>query len=268
MNARFLPPLIEPDVRISRIRLSDHLRPAACAAILPDDSPFPPFGTADIVHEGSDIPIVSWQSPSGTDAYAEAITATRSEPPSPLYGMSGCCCRPESRYTTHSKPGSASGSPRRQARSTGSDRTTSRTRRRILRHAFARGHINSIRPRSFPELKAQKRETLRQRRQPTLLLVHHQMKSGKLTLQLIPRHPAPVVPFAPAAPYRPHNGPAEHCRVATPSLRHHWRSTSCRKMLHSDGEITPPCGEPRSGCVTLPSSMTPAFSQARIRRKT
>jgi hypothetical protein len=30
-TARFLHPLIEPDWRISRIRLSDHLHPAACA---------------------------------------------------------------------------------------------------------------------------------------------------------------------------------------------------------------------------------------------
>ena len=28
-------------------------------------------------------------------------------------------------------------------------------------------------------------------------------------------------------------------------------------MLESSGETTPPWGEPRSGCVTLPSSMTP-----------
>ena len=106
-------------MRISRIRLSDHLLPAACAAVLPDGSLCPPFGTADIVHEESDIPIVSWQSPSGTDAYAEAITATRSEPPSPLYGMSSYCSQPGSRCTTHSEPGSASGSPRRRVRSTG-----------------------------------------------------------------------------------------------------------------------------------------------------
>jgi len=39
MAARFLHPLIEPDLRISRIRLSDHLHPAARAAALPDGSP-------------------------------------------------------------------------------------------------------------------------------------------------------------------------------------------------------------------------------------
>src|SRR5204862_145144 len=39
-------------------------------------------------------------------------------------------------------------------------------------------------------------------------------------------------------------------------------------LLESSGEITPPWGEPLSGCVTLPSSMTPAFNQARIRRRT
>src|SRR5260370_10236292 len=105
-------------MRISRIRVSDHLRPAACAAVLTDGSPCPPFGTADIVHGESDNPSVSWQLPSGTDAYTEVITATRSERPSPLYGMSGYCSQPGSRYTTHSRRGSASGSPHRRVRST------------------------------------------------------------------------------------------------------------------------------------------------------
>ena len=105
-------------MRLSRIRLSDHLRPAACAAVLPDGSLCPPFGTADIVHEESDIPIVSWQAPSGTDAFAGAITATRPERPSPLYGMSGYCSQPGSRYTTHSRQGSASESPHRRVRPT------------------------------------------------------------------------------------------------------------------------------------------------------
>src|SRR5579864_3073241 len=44
-------------------------------------------------------------------------------------------------------------------------------------------------PRSFAKLEAQEREALRQRRQPTFLLVHHQSKSGKLSLQLLPRIP-------------------------------------------------------------------------------
>src|ERR1035437_139757 len=44
-------------------------------------------------------------------------------------------------------------------------------------------------PRSLPELEAEKREAFYQRRQPALLLVHHQSKSGKLALQLLPRHP-------------------------------------------------------------------------------
>src|SRR5262249_6569758 len=39
-----------------RIRLSDHLLPAACAAVLPGGSPFPPSGTADIGRGGSDTP--------------------------------------------------------------------------------------------------------------------------------------------------------------------------------------------------------------------
>jgi hypothetical protein len=132
-------------VRISRIRLSDHLRPAACTAILPDGSLCPPFGTADIVHEESDIPIVSWQVPSGTDAYAEAITATRSEPPSPLYGMSSYCSQPGSRCTTHSRRGSAFGSPRRRVRSTG---TTAPLHARAGEYCGRPSHvaIHNIRP--------------------------------------------------------------------------------------------------------------------------
>src|SRR5882672_11135148 len=65
--------------------------------------------------------------------------------------------------------------------------------------------------RRLTELEAEKRETFCQRRQPTLLLIHHQMKSGELTLESLPR-PEPLAPFAPATPCRPHNGPAEHCR--------------------------------------------------------
>jgi len=56
---RFLRPLIEPDVRISRIRLSDHLHPAACAAILPNGSLSPPSCRADIEYEERKTAIVS-----------------------------------------------------------------------------------------------------------------------------------------------------------------------------------------------------------------
>src|ERR1700682_3149045 len=133
-------------MRISRIRLSDHLRPAACAAGLPDGSLCPPFGKADIVHEESDIPIVSWQSPSGTDAYAEAITATRSEQPSPLYGMSSYYSPPGNRCTTHSGQGFSFWITTSTCPFDGNDRATSRTRWRILRQDFSRGHIHNIRP--------------------------------------------------------------------------------------------------------------------------
>src|SRR5579871_3138542 len=42
-------------------------------------------------------------------------------------------------------------------------------------------------PRSLPKLEAQEREAFCQHRQPTLLLVHHQLKSSELRLQLLPR---------------------------------------------------------------------------------
>src|SRR5437899_4534267 len=44
--------------------------------------------------------------------------------------------------------------------------------------------------RRLTELEAEKRETFCQRRQPTLLLIHHQMKSGELTLESLPRRPS------------------------------------------------------------------------------
>src|ERR1700677_1840302 len=43
--------------------------------------------------------------------------------------------------------------------------------------------------RRLSELEAEKRETFCQCRQPTLLLFHHQVKSGELTLESLPRRP-------------------------------------------------------------------------------
>src|SRR5436309_9998112 len=43
--------------------------------------------------------------------------------------------------------------------------------------------------RRFAEFEAQEREALSQRRQPALLLIHHQAKSGELTLESLPRLP-------------------------------------------------------------------------------
>jgi hypothetical protein len=54
----------------------------------------------------------------------------------------------------------------------------------IAARLFARPHQQHP-PRSFPKLEAEKRETVCQRCQSTLLLVHHQMKSRKLSPQLL-----------------------------------------------------------------------------------
>src|SRR5215472_6198567 len=43
--------------------------------------------------------------------------------------------------------------------------------------------------RRLTELKAEKRETFCQGRQPALLLIHHQVKSGELALESFPRLP-------------------------------------------------------------------------------
>ena len=166
-------------MRISRIRLSDHLHPAACAASLPNGSPCPPCDTADIGHEESGTPIVSWQIPRRTGAYAEAITATRSERPSPPYGKSGCCSQPESRYTTHSGRDSASGSRCRlvhHSEKIGPPRVSVDGYCGVTARLFARPHQQHP-PRSFTELEAQKREPVCQRCQPTLLLINDQFGS-------------------------------------------------------------------------------------------
>src|SRR5260370_41502600 len=198
-------------MRISRIRLSDHLPPAACAAVLPDGSLCPPFGTAGIVHEESDIPIVSWQFPSDTDAYAEAITATRSERPSPLYGMSSYCSPPGNRCTTHSRQGSASGSPHRHVRSTG---TT------VPLHAHAGEYCGTLSRVATYTTSDQALCGIRSRETRNPLpassagssLDSPPSEERRTDSGVAPTPPAPRVPLAPATPYRPHNGPAEHCR--------------------------------------------------------
>ena len=83
--------------------------PWACAAALPDDSPSPPSDTADNVHGGRDSSTFREPFAKYTDVCAGAITASHSVPPNRSCETSGCCCRPESMYTIHSEPGSASG---------------------------------------------------------------------------------------------------------------------------------------------------------------
>src|SRR5260370_640187 len=198
-------------MRISRIRLSDHLRPAACAAVLPDGSLCPPCGTADIVHEESHMQSVSWQSPSGTDAYAEAITATRSERPSPLYGMSSYWSQPESRCTTHSRRGSASGSPHRLAHSTG---TNVPLHARAGEYCGRPSHVATYTTSDQALYGIRSPET----RNPLAAsstdssLDSSPSEERRTDPGVAPTLPAPRALFAPATPYRPHNGPAEHCR--------------------------------------------------------
>ena len=109
--------------------------------------------------------------------------------------------------------------------------------------------------------------TLCQRCQPTLLLIHHQVKRGELTLELVPRLLSRALRLRQQHHIvritdQPHM--AESDTVAPAPLTIYL----VQKDVGHVGEITPPWGEPRSGCVTLPSSMTPAFNQARIKRKT
>ena len=110
------PPLIELDVRISRIQLSDHLLPAACAASQADGSLFLPFGTADTVYTGTDSSSASEPTANCIGVCVGAITAARSARPNQSGERSGCCCQPGNRYTTHSESDSASESPPRPRR--------------------------------------------------------------------------------------------------------------------------------------------------------
>ena len=103
-------------MRISRIQLSDHLLPAACAASQADGSLSLPVGTTDSVYTGTDSSSASVQTANCVDVCVGAIIATRSARPNRSGERSGCCCRPGSRYTTHSRPDSTSESPHRSAR--------------------------------------------------------------------------------------------------------------------------------------------------------
>jgi len=58
----------------------------------------------------------------------------------------------------------------------------------VAARLFAWPHIQQP-PRRLPKLEAQEREAVSKRRQPTLLLIHHQSKSSELSLELLPRRP-------------------------------------------------------------------------------
>src|SRR6266508_270200 len=115
----FLPPLIELDVRSSRIQLSDHLLPAACAASQADGSLALPFVTTDSVCTGTDSSSVYEPTANCVDVCVGAIPATHSARPNRSDERYGCCCQPGNRYTTHSRPDSTSESPPRPTRYSG-----------------------------------------------------------------------------------------------------------------------------------------------------
>src|SRR5207249_11255998 len=77
----FPAPLIELDVRISRIQLSDHLLPAACAANQADVSLSLPFDTADSVCTGTDSSSASELTANSIDVCVVAIPAAHSARP-------------------------------------------------------------------------------------------------------------------------------------------------------------------------------------------
>ena len=146
-------------MRISRIQLSDHLLPAACAASQADGSLSPPFGTADSVCIGTDSSSASEPTANYVDVCVGAITATRSARPSRPYERRGCCCGPGNRYTTCQCP--------LKLPNHFTDRRATGKRSHHLAHPIpdmlarflAWPHVQQ--PfRGFPELETQKRETL------------------------------------------------------------------------------------------------------------
>src|SRR3954462_2586139 len=68
-------------------------------------------------------------------------------------------------------------------------------------------------PRSLPKLEAEKREPFCQRRQPTLFLIHDQVESTELSLQLRPCLPRLLFRSREQYHVVRISGPAEHCRV-------------------------------------------------------
>jgi hypothetical protein len=103
-------------VRISRIQLSDHLHPAACAVIRADGSLSLPFRTVDTVYTGTDSSSASERNANCAGVCVGAIVAARSARPNRSGERSGCCCQPGNRYTTHSELDSTSESPHRSRR--------------------------------------------------------------------------------------------------------------------------------------------------------
>ena len=73
-------------MRISRIQLSDHLLPAACAASQADGSLSLPFGIADTVYTGTDSSSASGRIANCIGVCVGAITAARSARPSAVCG--------------------------------------------------------------------------------------------------------------------------------------------------------------------------------------
>jgi hypothetical protein len=76
-------------VRISRIRLSDHLLPAACAASSVDGSLSLPFGTGDSVYTGTDSSSASEPTANCVGVCVGAITAARSARPKIAFAPDG-----------------------------------------------------------------------------------------------------------------------------------------------------------------------------------
>src|SRR4051795_11708747 len=126
--------------------------------------------------------------------------------------MSDYCCRPESKYTTHSGPGSAFGSPDRRAH----------RMKMIARLGEASGEYcgTPFRVATYTAIALQLAgtrnpgtRTLLQALSTDSSLDSPSIEERQTVPEVVATLPAPVAPFALAAPYHPHTGSAERCRM-------------------------------------------------------
>ena len=134
--------------------------------------------------------------------------------------MSDYCCRPESKYTTHSGPGSAFGSPDRRARWMGMIA--------LLREVAGEYGGTPFRVATYTAIALQLAgtrnpgtRTLLQALSTDSSLDSPSIEERQTVPEVVATLPAPVAPFALAAPYHPHTGSAERCQRRHRRPRHH-----------------------------------------------
>ena len=174
-------------MRISRIRLSDHLPPR----LAPQSFQMAHFAYHSVQPTSFMKKAIS---PSFLGSPPAALMLTpkpqlQLAPNSPVHLMECPVAVPHSEIGAPPiQTGSASGSPHRLARSTETTEPLHARADDVAARFLAWPHTQHP-TRRFTKLETQEREAFSQRRQPALLLIHHQVKSGELTLESLPRRP-------------------------------------------------------------------------------